>query len=55
MTHYVCKGECNGVSQTPGTCSADSCSEHNHDLQACDCTDSTHGTEKEASQDGNAQ
>lgn len=37
MKHYYCTGECGGVSDTPGTCQAESCSMHNKPLVACDC------------------
>ena len=40
--HYICTGGCQGVSQTPGTCQAESCEKHNHQLVECDCQDSQH-------------
>ncbi|MFA6427882.1 MAG: hypothetical protein WCW16_05620 [Candidatus Magasanikbacteria bacterium] len=40
--HYVCTGECGGISDTPGTCQAESCSMHDEPLTACSCTDGEH-------------
>ena len=49
MDHYVCTGECNGVSEIPLSCQLSSCSEHNHSLVFCDCTDGKHeGLERPA-------
>jgi len=36
-THYVCTGECGGVSAHPGTCQAESCSMHGQPLKECSC------------------
>tara|TARA_Y100000310_G_C20663899_1_gene806371 strand:- start:1774 stop:1911 length:138 start_codon:yes stop_codon:yes gene_type:complete len=43
--HYICNGECGGVSETPGVCQAEKCSKHNHPLKECECTDGKHGKE----------
>lgn len=43
MTHYVCKGGCNGVSEVPGTCQAQDCQDHGKDLVECNCEDNNHG------------
>jgi hypothetical protein len=40
--HYICTGGCKGVSETPGTCQAESCKLYGHPLEACDCTDGKH-------------
>jgi len=42
MPHYICTGGCQGVSDKPGVCQADSCSLHNHELKECDCADGQH-------------
>ncbi|MBT4121229.1 MAG: hypothetical protein HOA57_04870 [Candidatus Magasanikbacteria bacterium] len=42
MTHYVCTGGCGGVSETPGTCQAETCPLHEHDLKECNCEDGKH-------------
>jgi hypothetical protein len=42
MTHYVCTGGCGGVSDTPGTCQAESCSLYGEPLKECNCTDGQH-------------
>ncbi len=47
MTHYVCKGECKGVSEAPVSCGAESCSLHNHPLVECNCEDGSHKEEGE--------
>lgn len=42
MTHYICTGGCEGVSETPGTCQAVTCPKHGAPLEACDCADGKH-------------
>ena len=42
MPHYVCKGTCGGVAETPGTCQAENCPKHNHPLTECSCKDGEH-------------
>jgi len=42
MTHYICKGGCNGVSDSPGTCQAKDCASHGKPLEACSCEDGKH-------------
>lgn len=42
MTHYVCTGECGGVSEQPGTCQAESCSRYHQPLIECNCIDGQH-------------
>ena len=42
MTHYICTGTCNGVSDVPGTCQAKDCPKHEEMLQSCDCVDGKH-------------
>ena len=42
MTHYVCTGECGGVSDTPKSCDDKACSMHDKPLVECHCTDGKH-------------
>lgn len=43
MTHYICTGGCEGVTDTPNaTCQATDCAKHTHPLTPCDCTDGSH-------------
>ena len=49
MKHYVCTGECKGVSDTPGVCRAEVCSEKGKPLVECNCTDGMHAEVKDAS------
>jgi hypothetical protein len=53
MTHYVCTGECGGVTEHPQNCATESCSRFNEPLVACNCTDGKHEEalkEKESTQ-----
>ena len=43
MPHYVCKGGCGGSLQDIGVCEADGCSAQWEMMEACTCTDGTHG------------
>lgn len=45
--HYVCLGECGGVSENPGVCQSTHCSKHDHELVGCTCHDGLHDTEIE--------
>lgn len=47
MKHYVCKGECGGVSNDPKKCEDESCSMFEKDLEECNCTDGRHNDKKE--------
>ncbi len=47
MLHYICNGGCKGVSDVPGTCQAQECSNHGKQLEECNCTDGKHGWEPE--------
>ena len=40
--HYICTGECEGVSEKPGTCQAKNCSMYKEPLIVCDCEDPEH-------------
>ncbi|MDP3974856.1 MAG: hypothetical protein Q8P88_01020 [Candidatus Jorgensenbacteria bacterium] len=42
MEHYVCKGTCGGVSETPGVCQAENCPRHHAPLEKCECEDGRH-------------
>jgi len=48
MSHFVCTGECNGVSETPGTCQAENCSFYGVPLKECSCDDGQHAQVKKA-------
>lgn len=47
MKHYVCKGECGGVSEEKKKCSADGCSMYGQELEECNCIDGRHHDKKE--------
>lgn len=47
MTHYICTGGCEGVSETPGTCQSKDCAKSEQPLDSCDCTEELHGQPKE--------
>jgi hypothetical protein len=47
MKHYICTGECAGVSEKPGTCQTPTCSKHGELLSECDCEDGKHGKKDE--------
>lgn len=49
MTHYVCIGECGGVSDKPGNCQAETCSLHNEPLVECHCENDMHEEVKQTS------
>ena len=40
--HYICLGDCEGVSDKPGVCEAVQCENYQHPLVECDCTDGAH-------------
>lgn len=40
--HYICVGECHGLSDTPGVCQAEDCSEQGQPLHACHCKNGDH-------------
>ena len=43
MSHYVCTGDCKGVTDKPNaTCQAQDCNKHAHPLTECNCTDNMH-------------
>jgi len=47
MKHYICKGECGGVSDEKKNCDSPSCSRFNKELIECSCTDGKHNDKKE--------
>ena len=55
MTHYICTGGCEGVSDSPGTCQAESCPLHAHPLKECNCTDGTHEEVKQAAENKSSE
>jgi hypothetical protein len=42
MSHYVCKGTCGGVNETPNTCGAEGCPKNGEAMMECNCEDSNH-------------
>ena len=40
--HYVCLGDCQGVSKYIGVCQTPDCMEYDHDFVQCDCKDGKH-------------
>jgi hypothetical protein len=54
MSHYVCTGDCQTVSDVPGVCNADYCGKNGQAMTICGCEDNEHedaATEKESSSD----
>lgn len=46
--HYVCKGSCESVSETPGVCGAETCEKKGTPRETCVCVDDSHGKDMEA-------
>lgn len=42
MAHYICKGGCKAVSDVPGVCQAEDCSQKGQPFEECDCADEKH-------------
>ena len=40
--HFICMGECEGVSNEPGTCQAKECSMYKEPLVPCECDEPEH-------------
>ncbi len=40
--HYICLGDCGGVSENSGVCQAVDCENFNQELVECSCTDGEH-------------
>ena len=54
MTHYVCTGGCNGVSEEANaTCQAVDCAKHSDPLIACECEEGVHSIGSEEALDSN--
>lgn len=51
MTHYICTGGCNGVSDKPGVCQDEKCPKHGKPLTECGCTDNKHENTEEMKQE----
>ena len=47
MTHYICTGGCEGVSETPGTCQAQDCEKQGQSMDSCECSEELHGQSNE--------
>lgn len=43
MEHYICKGGCQGVSDTQGACQNQDCPNYGKSLEECNCMDNKHG------------
>lgn len=43
MTHFICHGSCQGVSEEEGICMFEGCNQQYEILEACDCEDGEHG------------
>lgn len=44
VKHFICKGECGGVSDKPGNCQAEECSLYQKPLVKCVCDNKEHRT-----------
>ena len=42
MTHYICTGTCEGVSNHSGACGAEDCPKYDKQFESCDCQDGKH-------------
>jgi len=42
MSHYICTGGCQGVSEAQGTCQAEDCNNWGEPLEPCECEDGSH-------------
>jgi hypothetical protein len=40
--HYICKGRCEGLSDTPGVCQTEDCADEGKPLKVCNCEDGLH-------------
>jgi hypothetical protein len=43
MKHYICTGECGGMSEKPQKCMAEYCSMYGKPFAECNCEDGKHG------------
>ena len=43
VTHFVCKGGCNGLAPDAGSCQMPTCAKYNQPLESCGCIDGLHG------------
>lgn len=44
--HYICSGECNGVSEEFKSCCDESCSRFGKPLEECNCKDNKHNSKE---------
>ncbi len=42
MKHYICTGECHGMSDKPGVCQAEVCEKKSQPLTECNCEGGQH-------------
>jgi hypothetical protein len=48
MTHFVCTGECGGISDHAKVCEGENCTKKDHPMNECSCGDEKHiSTSKE--------
>ncbi len=46
LRHYICPGDCEGVSEKPGVCQAENCEKHGEALEECSCQNGAHHKEE---------
>ena len=51
MKHFVCTGDCDGESSTPGVCQSEECAKEGQTLVPCDCEDGLHEGAEDASKE----
>ena len=51
MEHYICMGECKGVSKSPGNCAAKDGAKYGEPLKPCECEDMKHEGRQETSKE----
>lgn len=48
MTHFLCKGTCNGTLEDMGICETEGCTNQWEMMEECNCTDGLHGAGESA-------
>jgi hypothetical protein len=43
MSHFVCTGECGGVSESPKSCEGENCTKKGNPMVECNCGSDDHG------------
>lgn len=49
--HYVCTGDCGGMSGQPGVCQAETCAKKGQPLTPCTCENGAHAEAKAKAQE----